>query len=268
MTLRRLPLAFRALFSCFLIVIGIGYLTALSLIFLVDIKPNLGAGKSIVEDISEQYHGLPSDTRLETALKGPMATMASHDERKRILNWIHTGATKKRFAAVAPIFKNNCMSCHNPQVNRSLPSLDGYDEIKKLVKIDTGENIVSLARVSHIHLFGISLIFMVTGGIFALSETPVWLRVAVVAIPYLTIIVDIGSWWLTKYLSPTFAYVVLVSGGGMGLALAVQIFIPLWEMWVDLVKAGLAVIGVGHRSRPETLNPATSGTPAGQPRRM
>ena len=244
MTLRKLPLVFRALFSCFLIVIGIGYLTALSLLFLVDIKPNLGAGKSVVEDISEQYHGLPSDTRLEMALKGPMATMASRDERKRILNWIHTGATRKHYAAIAPIFKNNCMSCHNPQVNRSLPPLTSYDAIKKLVKTDTGENIVSLARVSHIHLFGISLIFMITGGIFGLSETPVWLRVTAVIIPYLTIIVDIGSWWLTKYLSPAFAYVVLVSGGAMGLALAVQIFIPLWEMWIDSVRAGLFAIGV------------------------
>jgi hypothetical protein len=253
MTLRRLPLPFRALFSCFLIVIGIGYLTALSLLFLVDIKPNLGAKKSIVEDISEQYHGLPSDTRLERALKGPMETMASPDERKRILNWIHTGATKKGYAAVAPIFKNNCVSCHNPQINRSLPPLTGYDEIKKLVKTDTGEDIVSLARVSHIHLFGISLIFMLTGGIFALSETPVYLRVMVVVIPYLTIIMDIGSWWLTKYLSPSFAYVVLIGGGGMGLALAAQILIPLWEMWIDLVKTSLAAIGVSRRQPQEAL---------------
>jgi hypothetical protein len=250
MTLRRLPLPFRALFSSFLIVVGIGYLTALSLLFLVDIKPNLGAGKSVVEDISEQYHGLPSDTRLETALKGPMAVMASPDERKRILNWIHTGATKRRYAAVAPIFKNNCVSCHNPQINRSLPPLTSYDEIKKLVKTDTGEDIVSLARVSHIHLFGISLIFMVTGGIFALSETPIWLRVALVVIPYLTVIMDIGSWWLTKYLDPTFAYVVLIGGAGMGLALAAQIFIPLWEMWIDLVKIGLAAISVSRRQSP------------------
>jgi hypothetical protein len=34
---------------------------------------------------------------------------------------------------------------------------------------------------------------MITGGIFGLSETPVWLRVTAVIIPYLTIIVDIGS---------------------------------------------------------------------------
>jgi hypothetical protein len=258
MTLRRLPLPFRALFSSFLIVVGIGYLTALSLLFLVDIKPNLGAKKSVVEDISEQYHGLPSNTRLEMALKGPMAIMASPDERKRIFNWIHTGATKKGYAAVAPIFKNNCMSCHNPQINRSLPPLSGYDEIKKLVKTDTGEDIVSLARVSHIHLFGISLIFMLTGGIFALSETPVWLRVALVVIPYLTIIMDIGSWWLTKYLDPTFAYVVLIGGAGMGLALAAQIFIPLWEMWIDPVKTGFGTTSVSRPQSQEALPKAAA----------
>jgi hypothetical protein len=247
MTLRRLPLPFRALFSCFLIVVGIGYLTALSLLFLVDIKPNLGAKKSVVEDISEQYHGLPSNTRLETALKGPMATMASPDERSRIFKWIHAGATEKGYAAVAPIFRTECVSCHNPQNNPSIPPLTGYEEVKKLVKTNTGEDIVELARVSHIHLFGISLIFMVTGVIFALSETPAWLRVTFVVIPYLTIIMDIGSWWLTKYLEPAFAYVVLIGGAGMGLALAAQIFISLWEMWIDPLKAALAAIGADRR---------------------
>jgi len=246
-TLRRLPSAFRALFSCFLIVIGIGYLTALSLLFLVDIRPNEGAGKSLVEDISEQYHGLPRSTRLETALKGPMSTMASPDERNRIFKWIHSGATKRGYAAVVPIFKANCVSCHNPQNNPSIPPLTSYDEVKQLVKTNTGEDIEELARVSHIHLFGISLIFMVTGVIFALSETPAWLRVTLVVIPYLTIIMDIGSWWLTKYLDPAFAYVVLIGGGAMGLALAAQIVIPLWEMWIDPLRAGLVAIGTKRR---------------------
>jgi hypothetical protein len=245
MTLRKLPLPLRALASCFLAVIGIGYLTALSLLFLVDIEPNIGSGKSVVEDISEQYHGLPHDTRLEAALKGPMSTMASPDERNRIFKWIHAGATEKSYAAVAPIFKRECVLCHNPQNNHSIPPLTSYEEVKKLVKTNTGENIVELARVSHIHLFGISLIFMITGGIFALSETPVWVRVTLVVIPYLTIVMDIGSWWLTKYLDPAFAYVVLIGGAAMGMALAVQIVVPLWEMWIDPVKAGFAAIAAG-----------------------
>jgi hypothetical protein len=93
-TLRTLPIAFRALFSSLLVLIGIGYLAALSLLFLVDIRPNLGLGQSIVADISEQYHGLPSNTRLETALKGPMATMASAADRNRILKWMYDGGSK------------------------------------------------------------------------------------------------------------------------------------------------------------------------------
>ncbi len=52
------------------------------------------------------------------------------------------------------------------------------------------------------------------------------------------VLMDIGSWWFTKYLDPAFfAYVVVIGGAGMGLALAAQIFISLWEMWIDLVKA-------------------------------
>jgi hypothetical protein len=249
-SLRKLPIVFRALFSSFLILIGIGYLTALSFLFLVDIKPNLGIGQSIVTDISEKYHGLPGNTRLEKALMGPMASMASSADRRSIIKWIHDGGSQNGYAVVAPIFEKNCVSCHNPENNSSIPPLTGYDEIMKLVKTDSGETIVQLARVSHIHLFGISLIFLATGTIFALSEAPAWLRVSLVVLPYLTIFMDIGSWWLTKYLDPAFAYVVLIGGAGMGVALAAQIFISLWEMWIDLVKAAVAAIRLSSRRHP------------------
>ena len=242
-TLRHLPIPFRALFSSFLVMIGVGYLTALSLLFLAEIRPHLGTQQSVIQDIAQQYHGLPSNTRLEVALKGPMSSMVSLEERNRIISWIHQGATRQGFAAVAPIFKNKCSACHNPQNNRLIPNLTSYEEIKKVAHTDTGESIVQLARVSHIHLFGISLIFMATGVIFALSESPAWFRAIVVAVPYLTIVMDIGSWWLTKYLSPTFAWIVLIGGAAMGAALALQILIPLWEMWIDPVKTLLAHAG-------------------------
>ena len=77
LTLRSLPITFRALFSSFLILIGAGYLTALSLMFLVVIKPHQQMGESLVAGISDEYHGLPKGkTLLESALKGPMATKA------------------------------------------------------------------------------------------------------------------------------------------------------------------------------------------------
>ncbi len=187
---------------------------------------------------------------LVTGLSGAEAG----EERNRIIAWIHQGAPMECFAAVAPIFKNNCAVCHNPQYNRSIPNLTSYNEIKKLVHTDTGEDIVQLARVSHIHLFGISLIFIATGTIFALSGTPAWFRAVVVAVPYLTIIMDIGSWWLTKYLSPTFAWIVFGGGAAMGAALALQILIPLWEMWADPVTKGLARVS-------RILQPRQMGSP-------
>ena len=56
---------------------------------------------------------------------------------------------------------------------------------------------------------------------------------------------DIGSWWFTKYLDPAFfAYLVIGGGGLWGLALAAQILISLWEMWIDLIKTAAGATGI------------------------
>src|SRR6516162_1435168 len=60
-------------------------------------------------------------------------------------------------------------------------------------------------RVAHPSV-RISMMFVLTGAIFSLSATPIWFRVTVLVIPYLAIIMDIGSWWATKYYDPVFAY--------------------------------------------------------------
>lgn len=241
-SLRNLPVAFRALFSSFLILVGMGYVMALSLLFLMDIQPHEQSGLTLVQDIDVTYHGMPHDTRLETALMGPMAAMISSDDRTRILNWIHGGATSQGYAAVVPIFNNDCVTCHNPQANPQLPPLTSFEDIQKVAQSDTGPSISDLATVSHIHLFGISIIFLLTGAIFALSETPTWLRVSLVVVPYLSIVMDIGSWWGTKYLDPLFAYIVIGGGAVMGSALAAQILISLWQMWDGPLKGAFETL--------------------------
>ena len=231
-TLRSLPVTFRALFSSFLVLIGIGYLTALSLMFLVVVKPHQQMGEGLATGISDEYHGLPKGaTLLESALNGPMAGKASDADRARIVGWVHDGAKAGDYSQVEPIFAKNCVGCHTADAT-SIPPLTSYAAVQKVTAADTGTSIEELARVSHIHLFGISIIFLLTGAIFALSETPIWLRVSLVVVPYVTIMMDIGSWWFTKYLDPAFAYVVIAGGAGMGVALAAQILIALWEMWI------------------------------------
>jgi hypothetical protein len=235
-TLRNLPIVYRALFTSFLVVIGIGYLTALSLLYFVDIEPHKALGQGVVEGISESYHGAPRGMRLEAALIGPMADKLSTEDRTRIFQWLDRGARAEDYPTVATVFATNCAGCHSPQSGLSIPPLTSYEDVAKVVRQDPGPSISQLARVSHIHLFGISIIFLLTGAIFSLSGTQAWLRVGLVVLPYLTILMDIGSWWATRYLSPVFAYVVIAGGGLMGLAMASQIFISLWDMWIDLLK--------------------------------
>jgi hypothetical protein len=243
-----LPLTVRVLFSCFLIMIGIGYLMALSYLFLVDVKPGRDVGERAVESISEKYHGSTSGTRLEAALKGTMADKLTAEERDQVFQWIHAGATRDGYAKIDPLFKQKCATCHSAQSGMPIPPLTSFEDVQKVTTIDTGESLLQLARVSHIHLFGISIMFVLTGAIFSLSMTPIWFRVSVLVIPYLAIIMDIGSWWATKYYDPVFAYIVLVGGAFMGLAMACQIFVSLWDMWIAplMVSAGAKPQEVGN----------------------
>ena len=236
-SLRSLPTTLRVLFSCFLIAIGIGYLTALSYLFLVDVEPHRKQGQRVVEGISEKYHGSTSGTRLEAALKGTMADKLTPAERDQVLQWVHAGASRDGYAKIAPILTQKCATCHNAQSGLPISPLTSFEEVQKVTQIDTGLSLLQLTRVSHVHLFGISIIFLLTGAIFSLSETPTWFRVVVLIAPYLAIVMDIGSWWVTKYYSPIFAYVVLLGGAFMGLSLACQILLSLWEMWIEPLTA-------------------------------
>jgi len=232
LTLRTLPLTLRALFSCFLITIGIGYLTALSYLFLVDVEPHQKLGQGVVEGISEKYHGSTSGTRLESALRGTMADRVNAEERDAVFKWVRAGAKREDSGPVEEILAKNCSGCHSPQSGMPIPSLATFEDVQKVAQPDTGTSLLALARVSHVHLFGIAIIFLTTGAIFSLSETPAWFRVTMLVVPYLTILADIGSWWATKYYSPVFAWIVVVGGGFMGLALACQILVSLWDMWI------------------------------------
>jgi len=238
-SLRSLPTTLRVLFSCFLITIGIGYLTALSYLFLVDVEPHRKEGQRVVEGISAKYHGSTSGTRLEAALKGTMADKLTPAERDQVLQWVHAGASRDGYAKIAPILTQKCATCHNAQSGLPISPLTSFEEVQKVTQIDTGLSLLQLTRVSHVHLFGISIIFLLTGAIFSLSETPTWFRVVVLIAPYLAIVMDIGSWWVTKYYSPVFAYVVLLGGAFMGLSLACQILLSLWEMWIEPLTAAV-----------------------------
>ncbi|HUK56343.1 MAG TPA: hypothetical protein VLY20_06770 [Nitrospiria bacterium] len=237
LTLRGLPLTIRWLFSCFLVTIGLGYLFALVYLFLIDVEAQRKAGLGLVQGTIIKYYGNRGDTRMEAALNGAMADMVDPAEKAGVIGWIRNGATEAGYDAIRPLFEKKCVSCHSPGSGYSVPPLTSYEEVHRLAEPDLGESFRALSRVSHIHLFGMSFIFMFTGMIFALTEIHQYLRLVIIGLPFLAVWMDIGSWWFTKY-QPIFAYTVIIGGALMGTALAAQILISLWEMW--LKKGGNA----------------------------
>lgn len=229
--LRDLPLTFRALFTSFLMLIGSAYLMAMAYMFLAIIEPHQKMGMGLVQGIEVKYHGRPDSSRLESALRGPMASNIDPPDRDRVLEWVHNGALESDYPKIKPILDSRCATCHSAQSGMPIPPIDSYAAVQKLAETDQGPTITDLARVSHVHLFGISIFFLLTGAIFALSRITAWLRVTIVVLPYLAIIADIGSWWLTKFF-PIFGVVVVIGGALMATSFGLQVGISLWEMWL------------------------------------
>lgn len=131
-----------------------------------------------------------------------------------------------------PIIESRCIVCHSESAGMHLPDFTKFENILKRAETDSGASFSSLARVSHIHLFGIAFIFMFVGLIFSLAAgVPPILKASVITMPYIFLLVDIASWWLTK-LSPHFAWLVIIGGGMMALSFAFMWIVSMYEMWI------------------------------------
>lgn len=230
MTLRTFSLPLRVLATCFLTTVGLGYLFALAYLYLIDVEPHTKHGMGLVTAVIMKYYGQRDSTKLDAALQGAMGAYITEAQKKKLSRWIRHGAQEAEFLTVQPILKQACAECHSPVSGLSVPPLTTYAEVSPYTSLDVGQSLKSLVRVSHIHLFGMSFIFMLTSLMFVFSETAVGLRALLVSVPFLAIWMDIGSWWFTKN-EPIFAYAVIAGGALMGLSLALQIGISLVEMW-------------------------------------
>src|SRR5207249_12072685 len=97
MTLRTLPLPLKILASCFLLTIGIGYLFALSYLYLVDVEPHTKQGLGVVQAVIIKYYGKRQGSRLEAALEGSMSEQVHQNETQQIILWLRRGASEAEF---------------------------------------------------------------------------------------------------------------------------------------------------------------------------
>lgn len=235
-----LPLSTRILFSMVLLVFGLGYCMAM-----IQVWEN-HAGKDgdamlTAKDLMIAYNGNPDGTKLETALRGAMADMLPAEKREVVFNWLHSGAKAEEIETkINPILQEHCVACHNPEANPHLPNFTTPEGLTKVAAKDEGMTIPTLVRVSHIHLFSITFIFFIVGYIFTHAVMrPIWLKCVVIAIPFLTLITDVASWYLTKVWTG-FAWVVIGSGALMGTAFTIMWFASMYQMWLGKVPADVS----------------------------
>lgn len=162
MTLRTLPLLLKVLASAFLFTIGVAYLFALAYLYLIEVEPHSKHGMGLVAAVIMKYYGQRDTTKLEAALRGPMAEYVSDVQRKQLIQWIRQGAGEADFVKIQPILTQACAECHSASAGTGLPPLTSYAEASTYTEVDLGQSIKSLVRVSHVHLFGMSFIFVLT----------------------------------------------------------------------------------------------------------
>ena len=227
---RDISVSERILNTVFLFTIGVGYLAALANLYYTHQGLDGKAGLSI-DDVVISYHGGHDQTRLGTAINGIMKTNLRYlSDKDVILQWIHRGAEEQEYTEkIAPILNRDCILCHTPTINPSLPDLTNYATVSELAHAG-GASIPTLVRVSHIHLFGIAFILFFIGKIFLLCDLNVHVKRIAVVIPFAAMLLDVLSWFVTKEIS-SFAYVVIFSGTLMGISMGLQIVLSIYQMW-------------------------------------
>ena len=230
--LKELDLPVKVLFTGYLSTVAVGYLFALIQILfthgMADGKPGLS-----IDDIVYSYYGNRSGTLLETKLNGSMKDNATEQERFTIMQWVRDDADEDEYeeTGVKKIIETKCVMCHNEGAS-GIPDFTSFESLQEVTEEDEGATFSSLTRVSHIHLFGISFIFMFVGLIFSFAETPTTrYKCIAIGMPYAFLLIDILSWWLTK-ISPMFAWLVIFAGMGMGVSFISMWVISLFEMWI------------------------------------
>jgi len=127
---------------------------------LVEIEPHNAEEHGLLQDVIEKYYGKRGGAQLEATLNGAMGDNITPAEKEQIFLWIKGGAGEESYGDVAPIFQENCAICHNPNSGIPILPLTSFEEFALLTTMDMGQSVKGLVRVSHVHLFGMSFIFL------------------------------------------------------------------------------------------------------------
>ena len=85
---------------------------------------------------------------------------------------------------------------------------------------------------THIHLFGMGMIFIFMGSMTLFLDASPKLRTWLIVLPFLGVLVDISAMWLKAFVSPAFFWLHIPGGGVFAVIFGYVSLRALWEMWI------------------------------------
>lgn len=94
------------------------------------------------------------------------------------------------------------------------------------------ENFIFALKFTHIHIFGMSGIFIVMGALAVFLNRSVRLRSFFIALPFAGILIDLLGVWLKLFVHPAFFWLHIPGGLMFGTIFAVEALLMLKELWL------------------------------------
>jgi len=236
--LNQLSWSHKVIISLFVLMMGYSYLFAL-----LNLQINTrqadgdtsGLGLATIRDIEVTYRGNRGESLLVNKIDGSMEQYLSNQEEKVLIKeWISQGRTEQGYQEIQYIFDENCVRCH-PYDERPDYPLETYDQVYASAEPDMGPSIGKLARFTHYHAFGFSIFSFLLSMVFLLTSFRPTIRLFGAVLPFVAMFIDITSWWLTRLISPIFAYTVYFGGMLMAVSLAIIIIGSIYDIWFSQI---------------------------------
>ena len=93
------------------------------------------------------------------------------------------------------------------------------------------EQFVWTLKWTHIHLFGINMIFIFMGLITVFLNASSKFRTWLVVLPFIGVFIDILAMWLKAFVSPVFFWLHIPGGGLFAIIFTYVALRAIWEMW-------------------------------------
>jgi hypothetical protein len=151
---------------------------------------------------------------------------------------------------VKTILEDRCVKCHAIGGQVEKVPLEKFEHLQKFLKVEAGQPISreQLIQSTHVHLLSFSMLYLLTGVIFAFTSLPAFVRFLIAPLPLVAQLADIACWWLTR-IDPRFADGIIIAGGVVAAGLMMHIVLGLFSMYGKTGKAVLLLLivaaGVG-----------------------